>query len=128
MSLLLLLGSPSGVGTGCTAITTTGASGVPVVVGREYMAVADALTAVTSRTVGIGIRWYTSGGVLISSTTGSTAKDNTSTWVQLTCPAIAPATAAFASVYVEVVGASAAEVHYFDRIGLMEPSLWSLPE
>jgi hypothetical protein len=129
MSLLLLFGGGAGgAGTGCTAITTTGTGGVPVTVGREYVAVADFLAATVARSTLVGIRWYDAAGVLLSSSQGGVNPDNTTSFYQATCFATAPASAAFAAVYVEVIGASAAEVHYSDRIGLMEPALWSLPE
>jgi hypothetical protein len=128
MSLLLLFGAgSSGAGTGCTAITTTGTGGVPVTVAREYLGIADIRTAVTARNALVGIRWYDSGGALLSSSQGEVVADSTA-WRQYTCFAVAPASAAFAAVYVEIIGAAAAEVHYADRIGLMEPALWSLPE
>lgn len=128
MSLLLLFGAgASGAGSGCSAITTTGTGGVPVTVGREYVATADFKAATTARTVGCGIRWYDGAGVLLSSSAGTYAADTTSGFTQFTCFATAPASAAFAAVYVEVVGAAAAEIHYVDRIGLMEPDLWTFP-
>ena len=127
MSLLLLLGSPAGAGTGCTAITSTGTSGVSVVVGREYCAVADFKAATTGRNCLVGVRWYNGAGALLSSTAGAVITDSTSGWTQATCFAVAPASAAYAAVYVEIIGAAAAEVHYADRIGIMEPDLWALP-
>lgn len=127
MSLLLLLGAPSGAGSGCTAITSTGTSGVPVVVGQEYVATADFKAATTARSCLVGIRWYDGAGALLSSSTGEVKADNTSTFTQYTCFATAPASAAYAAAYVEVIGAAAAEVHYVDRIGIMEPDLWSFP-
>lgn len=127
MSVLLLFGA--GVaGSGCTAVTDTGTAGVPVTVGREYMATADFRAATVSRNTRVGIRWYDGAGALLSSTQGAALPDTTTAFYQATCVATAPASAAFAAVYVEVIGASAAEVHYADRIGLMEPDLWSLPE
>lgn len=129
MSLLLLFGpGASGAGTGCTAITTTGTGGVPVVVGREYVATADFRAATVARNTLVGIRWYDSGGVLLSSSQGGVNLDSTSAWYQATCFAVAPASAAFAAAYVEVIGAAAAEVHYADRIGILEPDLWRLPD
>jgi hypothetical protein len=128
VSLLLLFGKgASGAGTGCSAITSTGVSGVSVVVGREYVAVADIRTAVTARNALVGIRWYDAGGALLSSSQGEVVPDST-TFRQYTCFAVAPASSAFAAVYVEIIGAAAAEVHYADRIGLMEPDLWRLSD
>lgn len=127
MSLLLLLGAPSGAGSGCTAITSTGTSGVPVVVGREYVATADFKAATTVRSCLVGIRWYDGAGALLSSNSGEVKADTTSGFTQFTCFAVAPASAAFAAAYVEVIGAAGAEVHYVDRIGIMEPDLWDFP-
>lgn len=129
MSLLLLFGpGASGAGTGCTAITTTGTGGYPVVVGREYVAVADFKAATVARNVDVGIKWYNAAGTFLSTTTGAVFLDNTTSFVQTVCYGVAPASAAFASVYVEIIGASAAEKHYVDRIGILEPDLWRLPD
>lgn len=128
MSLLLLFGAgAAGAGSGCSAITSTGTSGVPVVVGREYVAVADFKAATATRTCLVGIRWYDGAGAALSSSQGEVKANTTSAFTQYTCFAVAPASAAYAAAYVEVIGASAAEVHYVDRIGIMEPDLWDFP-
>lgn len=128
MSILLLLTPASGAGSGCTAITTTGTGGVPVTVGREYYVTAEFRAATTARNVALGVRWYDGAGASLSSTLADTRPDSTSAWTALGNTVIAPASAAFAAVYTEVIGAAGAEVHYVDKIGFMEPSLWSLPE
>lgn len=128
MSILLLLTPAAGAGSGCTAITSTGTSGVPVTVGREYVVTADFRAAATARNVALGVRWYDGAGASLSSTLLATAVDSTSAWTTLVNTTIAPASAAYAAVYVEIIGAAGAEVHYVDKIGIMEPSLWSLPE
>lgn len=128
MSLLLLFHpGAGGAGSGCSAITSTGTSGVPVVVGREYAVTADFRAATTARNVVLGVRWYDGAGAALSSWVVATGVDSTSTWTQLAGTATAPASAAFAAVYVEVIGAAAAESHYVDRIGIMEPELWTFP-
>ncbi len=98
-------------------VTPTGTSGIAVTPGRYYSARTFARSAVTSRTVRIYLRWYTSAGTLISSSSGS-ATDVSTGWNPLEVQAQAPATAAYVAVALEVVAAAASEVHRFDYVRL----------
>ena len=127
MSLLLLFGTGGSAGT-AGATTTTGSSGVPVVAGREYLITAEFRTAVTARTCAVGVQWFDSGGSIIRSVISPSVTDSTTAWTQAHLEAVAPTGAAFAAVFVQIYGCAAAEVHYIDKIGLLEPSIWVLPE
>lgn len=93
-------------------------------------------SAVSSRSVEIGVEFFTSGGASISFAYGSTVTDTTSGWVQATGSILAPATAAFARVRANVIATGAInEVHYIDNLwfgrgasvdltGLSKLTLW----
>lgn len=102
-----------------SATTPTGTSGVPVVAGQVYTAVASFRAAVSARSTSAGLAWYTAAGALISTTTGATVTDSTSAFTQATVTGQAPATAAFAALVVTVAATGAAlEVHYADTNGI----------
>lgn len=104
--------------------TDTGASGEPVVAGETYTASAYSKGA-AARTVKVGIRWYEAGGAFISEDLGTGIANNTSDWTtRASVTAVAPATAAFASVKVFVDDpGGAGEYHYFDEIALQHGAL-----
>lgn len=92
----------------------------PVTVGVSYTAQAMNRTRVTSRTTRVSIVWYTAstGGSPISTSSG-TATANSTSFAQRTVTATAPATAAFAEVWLEVTAAAAiSEVHLWDAVSL----------
>lgn len=93
---------------------TSNTSGVPVVVGRSYKADAYFRANTTGRSVQLLINWYTSGGALVSTSTGSTVTDNNTGWTAATLTATAPATAAFAILIAQIVSPGAGEIHYLD--------------
>jgi hypothetical protein len=102
-----------------TAIGTMAANTstyVAVTPNLEFSATAEFKAAATARSCSVGIEWYTSALVSISTTYGTASNDSTSAWSQKTVTATAPATAAFAKVYVRVASAIASEVHYADKI------------
>lgn len=107
---------------GISATTPTGVSGIAVVVGQTYTALASLRPNTTARTCTVAIGWYTAAGALISTSTGSGATDTAATWTQVAVTAVAPATAAFASVVVSVASPGAGEIHYVDRISLANGS------
>lgn len=93
-------------------------------------------SAVSARSVEIGVEFFTSGGASISFNYGASVADNTSGWVQATGAIVAPATAAFARVRANVIATGAInEVHYLDDViftrgasvdltGLSKVTLW----
>ena len=103
------------------AITPYGTSGVPVNPGQLYCASAFFSAASTTRSCYVGINWYNASGTTIGSTSLSAAVTDTAggAFVQATEYAVAPSTAAFAAVVVEVAGAAASEVHYVDEVMLV---------
>lgn len=105
-----------------SAITSTGLNAVPVVAGQTYTAVCASRAATTSRICFVGIFWYDSAGVFLSSNTGSSTANSNAAWTAHSFSAAAPANAAFASVRVQVNDAATAagEVHYVDGISLHE--------
>jgi hypothetical protein len=116
-------------GTGSLEITSTGVnnaiaehhatptSGIAVTAGRAYMTQAWFRAATAARTCELLIDWYTSGGVLVSTSTGDSAADTTSGWTLLSATDTAPATAAFAVIVAQVdAPAGAGEIHYVDDV------------
>jgi Baseplate J-like protein len=97
--------------------TQSAAGQVPVVPFNTYTALVTAHPA-AARFCGVGIQWYTSGGALISTvyqTLSCAAGGNT----PISFSAVAPATAAFARLAVEVISTAAAgEVANFDKMSL----------
>lgn len=111
-----------------SATTPTGVSGRAVIAGRTYTAAAGFRADATNRTARMYIRWYNSGGGLISEISAN-GSSNTGFWLQFPVTGVAPVGATFAAVVVEIVGAAAAELHYVDQIMLNHGAwtLWTLP-
>lgn len=103
--------------------TTT--SGVAVVAGRLYTAFAFShpVGTGTVRSAHVGIDWWNSGGGFISATVGADVSMPNGIWTQLIVQNVtAPAGAAFASVYVEVVSAGAGQQWMIDTAALVTPA------
>lgn len=108
----------SGVGTiniiSCT-VANVATEGLAVTAGDAVNAAGWFKAAVTPRNVGVNISYYTSGGVLVSTTTGPTVTSSTTAWTQATLTDTAPATAAFCRLIAAFSTAAASgEVHFFD--------------
>jgi hypothetical protein len=104
-----------------TTTTATGTSGVPVVVGQHYTAFAYFLATGSPRNCTVTINWYTAAGAACAhpSDTGNIVADTTTYFVQAYVNAVAPATAAFASITLKVAAAGAAsELHFTNLISL----------
>lgn len=97
---------------------SAGASSGTLVAGSAYLIVASARAAVTARQVGVRIDWTGASGY-ISTATGVATADNTAGWRQAALVAVAPAGATGGNVVVTIFGASAGEVHYVDRVGII---------
>jgi hypothetical protein len=109
--------------------TSNGTSGVPVVPGKQYTARASLRAATTGRATRAYTNYFTAAGVYISSLGVGTGTDVTTGWTELTSTSVAPATAAFASVVTGITDAAqaAAEVHYVDRVSLVEAAeVWTM--
>lgn len=98
--------------------TPSGTSGIPVTIGTYYALSAWFKSAVTARSCLAQIRWYDSGGSLLSTSSGSTVTDSTSAWTESVLAVAAPASAAFAQIVLAITSPSAAEIHYADLIVL----------
>jgi hypothetical protein len=73
--------------------------------------------ATSGRTCTVGINWYTSAGVFISSSTSGSISDLTSAWTQASSTGTAPATTAYAQTFVQVQSTAAVnEVHFVDDV------------
>jgi hypothetical protein len=103
------------------ARTPSGTSGKVVIVGRSYNAQAHVKASTAARSVRLLIRWYDSGGSLLSTSTGTSVTDSTSSWTLAQVTATAPSLAAFATVVVEVLATGAgSEDHWVDAVMLSE--------
>jgi hypothetical protein len=108
-----------------TASTVTTADNVYSVTGGQYYTTMCSFLADSSvfpyganATCGLNILWYTSGGSLISTTTGPTITDNQASWTKVSNLGVqAPSTAAYAALQVTITGI-AEERHYFSRVAL----------
>jgi hypothetical protein len=99
--------------------------GVPTFSGRSQTFGFWALGAGSDAIVTLGaqIRWLTTTGSVVSTSSGSTAATNSSTWTQYTVTATAPATAAFAMARVNAsAGISNGSILYLDQLQLEEGS------
>ena len=100
--------SPSAAGSGYYAVEPS----------TQYTMSAYLIAGATARSCKAQINWYTSADALISSSTGTAANDNTSTWTQYSVTATSPSNAAYATVEVIVTSAASSELHYVDEVGL----------
>ena len=112
-----LLGSASlaitaTAGGDASATWGAGVAGAVAAPGQVWQARVSVKAAATSRTVQVGIRWYSTGGGLLSTSAVSGAADNTTGFTDLQVSATAPASTAYAAIYVNVVAPAASEVHY----------------
>jgi hypothetical protein len=102
--------------------TPTGLSGMAVSPSTGYRATVYARAATAGRQVRVDIIWYTAAGAAISTSSGTAANDNTFGFVWATVAATAPATAAFASVRLNVLSpGGAGEIHYLDDATMSGP-------
>lgn len=112
-----------------TMRTASGTSGVPVVEGQAYSVLAQVRAGASARTCRVGVQFYTSAGATIGGVVyGTGVADATGSWTALTLLTTAPATSAFAAVFLEVASTGgAAELHYADSIGLCAGGTASSP-
>lgn len=116
-------------GTSAASITSSGAGAVNIIsctvanVTTQGLACTsgDAINAAcwlmaqtTPRAVGVNISYYTSGGVLVSTTTGPTVTSSATVWTQATLTDTAPATSAFCRLIPVFTASGTGEVHFAD--------------
>jgi hypothetical protein len=100
-ALLVVAGSP------VLSYVRSGTGGrVPVVAGGTYRA-KSRVRSPTTPTVRLDIDWYNAGGVLLSTSNGSSATLVASTWRYIECGATAPANAAYAEFGPTLTGSPA---------------------
>lgn len=102
-------------------------SGVPVIPGKLYTATLSNRAATTGQNCQTLIRWEDASHVFISNSTGSNVADSSAGWTASTVTGVAPANAAFGIPVNVINGAVAGEVHYVDRISLVEAAtVWTM--
>ncbi|MEU7243416.1 hypothetical protein [Streptomyces sparsogenes] len=94
------------------------ASRVAVTPGVEYWSCASVWPPAVGAQARLEIRWYTSGGTLISTVQGPLLSAPSVSWNQIAAVGAAPATAATALVVLRVTATAAAQVWFADRIFL----------
>ncbi|MFF1625565.1 hypothetical protein [Streptomyces sp. NPDC058272] len=97
---------------------------VAVTPNAEHWACASVFPPAAGAQARIEIRWYTSGGSLISTSTGPITAAPAGTWFQVGTVGIAPATAATADVVIRATATASTQSWFMDRIffGLTSPS------
>jgi Carbohydrate binding domain len=100
------------------AITPTGTSGIPVVVGTTYTAsfYGSPSTTASNCNLQVNIVWYNSSGTLLSTSSSATITEAAALWRRASVSAAAPANAAFAAVEVVIKAAGAGAAHYADAV------------
>lgn len=91
---------------------------VPVVPGDQMTALASLRANTTIRSCKVSIRWYTAASAFISDTNGAAANDSAGGWTNYFATGVAPATAAYATILITVLGGAIGEVHYVDKASI----------
>jgi hypothetical protein len=114
------------VGAGDMSASTTPNTQLVVTPGAVYSAMAAFYKQAGGRNCHVEIVWRDSGGSILSTSTGNVESDADNI-VQSAVSAIAPVSAAFATVLVVVASATAGEVHRVDMVGFVdgEQTGWS---
>lgn len=117
--------SLTSVAAGDMGAVLSGSTGPKAVTpGDVITALASFRSAVSARSVKVGIGWYDVSNVIIGTTVfGSTVADTTTGWVQASVTATAPPLATKARITVVVLATGgASEVHYVDKLSLRRGS------
>ena len=88
----------------------------PVQAGREYSAAAVFRSAAASRPVQVGIDWYGAEGHFLGTSSREPTQSSVDRFLRDTTAAVAPAGAANARVFAEVLEAGPGEVHYVEAV------------
>ncbi|MBT2412641.1 hypothetical protein J7I94_19095 [Streptomyces sp. ISL-12] len=104
------------------------ATRVAVTAGGEFWACASIFPPAVGAQSRIEVRWYNSGGTLISTSQGPVISAPAATWHQVAVVGTAPATAATANVVIRVTGTAASQAWFTDRVflGLVAKSTGNL--
>jgi hypothetical protein len=95
---------------------------MPATDGVTYATSCRIYAAATSRTCSIVIDWYTSGDVLITSTTVESKASTVGAWVTYSGTAVAPATTAKAKVRLTFNSNAVGQTHHYDSVLFEEAS------
>jgi endoglucanase len=98
-------------------LAQTGPALVGVQPGALYSGRVDVRAATSAAPVSAQLRWFTSAGdeVTVDRVSGYTINDGAAGWTSFDVAGLAPATAAFVTLGVDVVSAAAGETHYLAR-------------
>jgi hypothetical protein len=112
---------------GCAFYTPLGTSGVPVVAGQTYTALASSYATGTA-TARLSVRFYTSGGVSLGDT-NPTPQSATGAWVNHSLTLVAPATAAYATLMPNSTAGTSGDTVDWDALSFHRGAAgkWSLP-
>lgn len=91
---------------------------VAVTPGVDYLAYASVYTPVVNGKSRMEIRWFTSGGTLISTSSGPQMTQATASWNQAAVIGTAPPTAVTANITIRVMATAAAQTWFADRVFL----------
>lgn len=121
LGILCLTNSSATAGTVTASCGNSDAvtKGIPVTAGQQYSFSVYSTAGSTTRSVTVGIRWFTRFGVLIgSASTGTSATNSATAWAtRLSVTATAPTNAYYAVPQISVAsvaGSATPEFHYFD--------------
>ncbi|MDQ4090352.1 MAG: malectin [Actinomycetota bacterium] len=102
------------------ATTTVGSSGVAVSPGATYTgSIRVRSGSSVLRTARCELRWYTSAGAVLSTTSGTAESEVAGSWKSVTCSGVAPSGAARTALRVRVSGVGQNEAHYADDAWLV---------
>ena len=113
--------TPTGAGTMAAGLPT-GLLAEPVTPGAQYQARGQVRQpGATTRTARVHVYWYKADGTpsVTPSTQAASGNSTNSNFTAISGTVTAPADAAFARLYLEIVSAGAAENHYWDSLGIM---------
>ena len=107
-------------GSNSTIATTAGVSGFAVTPATIYTVQAYAITGTETREVRVEMRWYDSGGAVISTSTGGYYAANNTYWTHVHNSFTAPALSAFGAVRFTINGTAAVsgEFVYWDDLSV----------
>ena len=109
-----IVSGTASVGLNC-GVTSPVLNAIPVTTGLAYTFSVYSRASATARTITLGIDWYNSAGVYLSSSATGSATNSTSSWTQITVAnKTAPANAVYAVPTMSIGGVAASENHYFD--------------
>ena len=114
--------TPSSGGSNMTAASCTAANitaqGITCTAGDRIAVRAYVRAGTTSRTVTLGVQFFTAAGAAISVVSLTGVADSNSAWTKLDGRVTAPATAAFGRAVLTVATPAAGEYHYIDDVYL----------